>query len=125
MANNQNKRLPAATLQADLEAFAALQAIEDYSPINTSYSLPAVSEAKTQMQSNQTTETQALAAANSARDNATAKEWEFHNLMLGVKDQIKAQFGADSNELQAIGLKKKSEYKTGRRKTSSTNRSNS
>jgi hypothetical protein len=30
--------------------------------------------------------------------------------MLGVKDQVIAQFGKDSNEVQAVGLKKKSEY---------------
>lgn len=124
MANNQNKRLPSTTLQSDLEAFAALQAITEYNPINTAYSLTAVTNIKTDMQSRQTTETQAIAAANNARDNAIAKEWEFHNLMLGVKDQIKAQFGTNSNELQAIGLKKKSDYKTGRRKTGSGNKAN-
>jgi hypothetical protein len=32
--------------------------------------------------------------------------------MLGAKDQIVAQFGRDSNEAEAVGLKKKSEYKT-------------
>lgn len=117
MANNQNKRLPSTTLQSDLEAFAALQAITGYNPINTNYTLASVTSIKDEMQSKQTTETQAIAAANTARDNAIATEWEFHNLMLGVKDQIKAQFGANSNELQAIGLKKKSDYKTGRRKS--------
>jgi hypothetical protein len=29
--------------------------------------------------------------------------------MLGVKEQVKAQFGGDSNEWQALGLTKKSE----------------
>jgi len=49
---------------------------------------------------------------DTARDNAAAAEWEFHNAMLGVKDQIIAQFGKDSNQVQAIGLKKKSERKS-------------
>jgi len=31
---------------------------------------------------------------------------------LGVKTQVKAQFGDSSNELQALGLKKKSEHKS-------------
>jgi hypothetical protein len=39
-----------------------------------------------------------------------AGEWEFHNLMLGVKDQVIAQFGKDSTQVQAVGLKRKSEY---------------
>ncbi len=46
-----------------------------------------------------------------ARDTANAAEWAFHNAMLGAKDQIIAQYGDDSNEVQSLGLKKKSEYK--------------
>jgi len=38
--------------------------------------------------------------------------------MLGVKDQVTAQFGLDSNEVQAIGLKKTSERKSPQRKSS-------
>ena len=52
------------------------------------------------------------AALDTARDDAAAAEWAFHNAMLGGKDQVKAQFGDDSNELQSLGLKKKSEYKS-------------
>jgi hypothetical protein len=47
---------------------------------------------------------------------AVAAEWEFHNLMLGAKDQVIAQFGRDSNEVQAIGLKKSSERKAPQRR---------
>jgi hypothetical protein len=36
---------------------------------------------------------------------------------LGPADQIKAQFGADSNEFQALGYKKKSEFKSPTRTT--------
>ena len=38
------------------------------------------------------------------------------DLMLGVKDQVTAQFGRDSNEVQSIGLKKASERKAPQRK---------
>ena len=31
--------------------------------------------------------------------------------MLGSRDQVVAQFGKDSNEVQAVGRKKVSEYK--------------
>jgi hypothetical protein len=36
--------------------------------------------------------------------------------MLGAKNQVKAQFGDSSNEIQSLGLKKKSEYKSGGKK---------
>ncbi len=62
------------------------------------------------MDAAQATETQKFADADAARDDATAAEWDFHNALLGAKDQVKAQFGADSNEWQALGLTKKSEF---------------
>ena len=67
------------------------------------------------MRAAQASEAQAGAALK-ARDSATAKEWGFHNLMLGSKDQVTAQFGRNSNEVQAIGLKKASEYKAPQRR---------
>jgi len=56
-------------------------------------------------------EIQKQAAAEAARDTATTNEWEFHELVLSAKDQVIAQYGRDSNEAQAVGLKKKSERK--------------
>ena len=48
------------------------------------------------------------------------REWEFHNLILGAKDQVTAQFGRDSNEVQAVGLKKASERKAPQRRSKPT-----
>ncbi len=111
MARNQGKRLPPVKLEADENGFAALQAISNYTPINLAYSLEAVRAAHVELANLRRAEVQAAATMAAARDGAVAKEWEFHNLMLGVKEQIIAQFGKDSNEVQALGLKRKSEYK--------------
>lgn len=118
MAKNETKRLKPALLQADKDSFAALQANDKYAPANPKYSLTAIGAAHDGVGSAQKTESQAIAAAAAARDDATGKEWEFHNLMLGAKDQVLAQFGRDSNEAQALGLKKKSEYKARAKKSS-------
>ena len=115
MATNQLKRINPATLRKDLETYAALQGIGDYTPVNAEYSLTGLNTAKTDKDAKQTAEIQRAAEAKAARDAAVAAEWKFHNLMLGVKDQIKAQFGANSNQVAALGLKKKSEYRTARR----------
>jgi hypothetical protein len=64
----------------------------------------------------QLAEAQAKAAYDAARDNAVKAEWTFHNLILGVKDQVASQFGRDSNEYQALGLEKKAERKSPTRK---------
>lgn len=47
-----------------------------------------------------------------------AAEWQFHNLILGMRDQVTAQFGRNSNEVQFVGRKKTSEYR--RRSTKET-----
>ena len=111
MAKNQSKRLPPVKLEADESGFAALRSIASYTPINPAYALEAVRAAHAELKNLRRAEAQAAAALVAARDNAIAQEWEFHNLMLGVKEQVIAQFGKDSAEVQALGLKRKSEYK--------------
>ena len=115
---NQARRIKPEVLDADKTGFAALQAMGLYEPANQAYALPKVATAHGLLQSAQTEEAQAQAALDTARDNAVAKEWAFHNLMLRVKDQVIAQFGPDSNEVQALGLKKTSERKSPQRKKS-------
>ena len=111
MARDESKRVNPSVIESDKAAFAALQAITTYSPANTTYSAAAISSAHVALAGAQQAETQTAAAAAAARDTAVAREWEFHNLMLGAKDQVVAQFGRDSNEVQSMGLKKASEYK--------------
>lgn len=119
MAKNQSKRLPPGKIEADESGFAALQTITGYTPINSTYTVNAVMAAHEELQALRKVEAQAAAAAAVARGDTIAKEWEFHNLMLGVKEQVIAQFGKDSEQLQAIGLKRKSEYKPPKRRSSS------
>lgn len=114
---NETKRLRPAQIEEDESGFRALQAIALYEPANQAYSLPAINSAHVLLQSAWTEEAQAEAALATARDIAVAREWAFHNLMLGAKDQVTAQFGRDSNELQALGLKKASERKAPQRRT--------
>lgn len=116
MARNQSKRLPPVKIEADESGFAALRAITNYTPINPTYALDAVGKAHLELENLRRAEAQAAAAMAAARDGVVAKEWEFHNLMLGVKEQVIAQFGKDSGEVQALGLKRKSEYKLPRRR---------
>jgi hypothetical protein len=111
MAKNENKRLAPTILEADKETYSALNKLENYSPANPAYSITALETTYKDMQTKQDMETQTYGAYQAARDNANATEWAFHNLMLGLKDQVKAQFGKDSNEIQSLGLKKKTEYK--------------
>jgi len=116
MPKDQNKRITPGVLEADRSSFAALQGITAYAPANPAYAAAKIAAARDALASAQATEVQAAAALATVRDMAVAAEWEFHNLMLGAKDQVIAQFGRDSNEVQAIGLKKSSERKAPQRR---------
>jgi hypothetical protein len=116
MAKNENQRLKPAVLAKDEAkdeaAFNALQMITGYAPNNPAYSLQAITQAFTELRAKQALEDQAVAALATARDEAVNQEWVVHNLILGSKDQIRGQFGKDSLQVQEIGLKRASEYRT-------------
>ena len=80
---NQTTRLKPSLIQADRDAFAALQAVTGYAPANPAYAMTAVTAAQAGLNTAQQAEAQAVAAAAAARDDAVAREWEFHDLMLG------------------------------------------
>lgn len=111
MARNQTVRIRPALLQLDQKAHTAINSFSDYSPANPAYAKPIVQVKLEAMQAAQEAEVNAQNALASARDLAAAAEWDFHNSMLGVKDQVIAQYGKDSDEMQAMGLKKESERK--------------
>jgi hypothetical protein len=111
MPKDRTKRLKPSILVADRESLAALTNISNYTPANTNYALPALNTLRADLDSAQGAETQAAAAAAAARDSATAKEWAFHEAIIGMRDQVVAQFGRDSDEAQTVGRKKESERK--------------
>lgn len=112
MAKNETKRLRPVLVSEDTDAFAALKNLVGYAPANPAYDVVTGNSKLTVMNNLRDTEAQAEAAYKAARDNANAAEWDFHNFMLGAKSQVIAQYGDSSNELQSLGLKKKTEYKS-------------
>jgi hypothetical protein len=116
MAKNETKRLKPSLRKSDEDSFSALQNIAGYSPSNANYTVAIGSKLLGAMQDAQTLEAQKFSDWESARDDANAAEWAFHNYVLGVKGQVGAQYTDDSNEYQSMGLKKKSEYKSPKRK---------
>jgi hypothetical protein len=117
MAKNQVVRVRPEVLAADQEVYIVVQALGDYKPANAVYAKTALTPCYTAMQSAREIDIKAEQARAAAHDNLVAAEWDFHNRMLGVKAQVVAQYGPDSNEVQSLGVKKKSERKApGRRK---------
>ena len=112
MAKNQTVRLSPKLVQKDKESLEVLRGMAGYSPSNTTYTLANAETSYSDMGKKQEDESKAVGTLKTERDNATAKEWDFHNFILNVKEQVKAQYGDDSNEYQSLGLKKKSERKS-------------
>ncbi len=116
MAKNETKRLRPIVLQADQDALTTAQHLGDYKPSNPAYAPDKLGAALSAMQSAQRAELNAANTLASARDAAVATEWAFHNAILGLKTQVVAQYGNDSDQAQSLGLKKKSERKSPVRK---------
>lgn len=111
MADKNTKPLRPAVLQDDVNALSSLKGIGAYNPSNAEFSLNVLQTVYDRMVNLQITFAQKEAEYKAARDEKVLAEWAFHDKILGAKDQVVAQFGSSSNEVQALGLKKKSEYK--------------
>ncbi|MDQ1557416.1 MAG: hypothetical protein QOD32_476 [Pyrinomonadaceae bacterium] len=110
MAKNRPRRLPPEVLAEDLRILEAIKAIPNYNPSNPDYSVAALEAKYAEMVAAQQEEAQALAAVQSARADSALAQWEYENALLSAEDQVDAQYGKDSNEWQALGKKKKSEF---------------
>jgi hypothetical protein len=124
MAKNQQRKLPLKKLSTNQATFDSLKAIKGYSPSNADYSLDSMQKRHDMMVVAQGNKAQAEAALKTARDLEIEAEWNFHNALLQCKDLVKGQFGKNSNEAQALGLKKPLDYKNRKTKKSAASTKN-
>ena len=106
-----SRRLTQNLLQQDIDSLNGLKAIPNYTTPRTQASLETLQQTYQTMLAQQQLETEKLALYRAATDAARLAEWEFHNSVLAMKEVVRGQYGSDSNEAQAIGLKKKSDRK--------------
>ena len=117
MADPKTRQLTQDELQEDLDTFAGLEGIQDYNPSNQLYKLANGAALKTTMQASEALEIQKYNEWQAARDKKIADQWAFHDYNRNARTQVKAQYGENSDEVAATGLKKKSEYKNPKKKT--------
>jgi hypothetical protein len=109
--SNSNRRLSPQLINQDIDSLNGVKAIPDYTTTRSQATPEALQQAYQTMLAQQQSETEKLALYRAASDAARAAEWEFHNAVLALKEVVRGQYGSDSNEAQAIGLKKKSDRK--------------
>ena len=109
MAIDQTRRLRGENLQADAKTLIGIQTLDDYAPRSpecASETLTALSQQALQAQQNELRAAQALERARTA---AIAAEWQLHNALLLAKNEVRVQYGENSEAMQAVGLKKRSD----------------
>lgn len=120
MAVNQHKRLPQATIETDRASLLALKKLSDYAPANAAIRIEAVSTLESQLRQAEEAEILASKALDAARDARVAAGWDLHNAMLSVKAAVIGQYGANSDAVQSLGLKKKTDYRRPARRRNGT-----
>ncbi|MDZ8242191.1 MAG: hypothetical protein RMZ69_34500 [Nostoc sp. ChiQUE01a] len=113
------RRLRPQLISEDVTSWHGLQTISTYDTTRADASAVKLQQAYQVMLSQQQAENEKLTLYRAAADAARLAEWEFHNAVLAMKEVVRGQYGSDSDQAQAVGLKKKSEYKRPSRKKSS------
>lgn len=111
MGDKTTKPIKPSILADDRDSLAALKGVREYAPANPAYTEVALTALQTTLDNETAAATLADAQAKAKRDDEVRSGWAFHNGVVGMRDSVGAQFGKDSNEFQAVGRKKTSEYK--------------
>jgi hypothetical protein len=106
---NTNRRLSPPVINHDIDAFNGLGTIANYKTTRQEASREALQAAYQKMLMQKQVETEKQAIYRAAADAARLAEWEFHNAVLAMKEAVRGQYGSDSDEAQAVGMKKKSD----------------
>ncbi|BAY75542.1 hypothetical protein NIES25_19880 [Nostoc linckia NIES-25] len=117
---NTTRRLRPQLISEDVSSWYGLQTVSTYETNRTDASGAKLQQAYQAMLAQQQAETEKQALYRAAADAARLAEWEFHNAVLAMKEVVRGQYGLDSDQAQAVGLKKKSDYKRSNRKKSVT-----
>ena len=111
MAKTPSGRVPAKVISEDIQAFHGLGTIKDYAPPDPDLTLEAITATHEELMADRAALVRAKIALDIIRDKIGNTEQRFHGQMRGAKDSVRGQYGEDSNELAAMGLKKASEKK--------------
>ncbi|MEH1869430.1 MAG: hypothetical protein V7K69_31145 [Nostoc sp.] len=115
---DRTRRLPSQSISQDITSLYGLQTITTYNTSRADASIANLQQAYQTMLAQKQAETEKLTLYRAATDAARLAEWEFHNAVLAMKEVVRGQYGSDSDQAQAVGLKKKSERKRPNRKKS-------
>src|SRR5215216_3480420 len=103
---HRNYRVRPDAAKADRAALNALNDLPDYAPRNPAYSVATLTTLKEALEQALLNEERIQKTLTTAHDAVRAAQWAFHEGLLGAKIEVSAQYGNDSDAIQALGLKK-------------------
>ena len=103
--------VPKATIEKDRAALVALKKLKGYAPSNVALSVEALNALEADLRAAEENELLSTNALGAYRDARTTAGWALHNRLLNVKALVSGDYGPNSDEVQALGLKKKSDYR--------------
>lgn len=109
MTTGATPRISTLQLKNDIELIRALSGIDGYTPHNPAYSLESATVALEQLDRSETAVILAENALAAARSALLNDRNAVHKIAMGVKDEAVVLFGPDSDQIAALGMKKKSE----------------
>ena len=104
-------QLSAGVIESDRDTLVALKRMENYTAINPAFSVQNMVELEASLVQAEEKTLLLHRDLAAARDEEIAAAQAFHQAIIGAKSCVMAQFGNDSPEVQAIGLKKRSDRK--------------
>ena len=110
-------RIPPQQIKSDIELIRSLSGINNYTPHNAANSLEAAMAALSRLNQSETALILAENALAAARSTLLSDRNALHQIALGVKDEAMVLFGPDSDQIVALGMKKKSDRNRPRRTT--------
>lgn len=111
MPTNKTRMLPAAVIEADRAALVALRTLTDYAPNNPNTTIAHLNLLEKNLREAEDKDLLARNTQEAAGAALIFAEWELHDAMLSAKAVVLGQYGPDSDAIQSLGLKKKSEYR--------------
>lgn len=106
---SENTRVNPKQVQKDIESYHAFGSMTDYRANNTAHSREAADAAYETLRSAEQHAVTTQAAASAAADALTVARRDFHGVVLGIKNEARALYGPSSDQVAALGLKKKSD----------------
>jgi len=114
MAKGSHRSLTPEELAKDERAFQAVLRLAKYMPPDIVQNIRSLQSHFDQMRASQVATAEQDAALAVIRENVRRAEGEFHKMILGARREIVAQYGEDSDEARAMGIKKTSGNKSKR-----------